>query len=265
MNEVIEEEVSLFDDKQKDDEPIIQAVEDEIVTPAEPTTFDVPKKFQGKSFEDVVEAYTNLEKENGRKANEVGELRKLTDEILRQQVAQPAQADEHINEEIGINDFFDNPAEAVNKALDSNPRLQQLEERLNKENQKTTHQALLNRHSDADDIVASPEFQSWIQESPSRLKMLQESHVNYDVELASDLLNVYKTTKQVSTDEAIAERDAIAAAELKKASSEKGDVTTNVNKVYRRAELIRLKIERPSVYAAMSDEIRKAYAEGRVR
>lgn len=260
-NEVLEE-VKLFDD---DDKPVEQAVEP-VVEPTEEPTFEVPKKFQGKSFEDVVEAYTNLEKENGRKANEVGELRKLTDEILKQQVIQPARQAEDINEEVSVDDFFDSPSEAVNKALANNPRLKQMEERLQRDAQRSTHQELLQRHSDADELVASPEFVSWVQSSPTRLEMFRQSHNNLDVDMADDLLNVFKTTKQISTDEAKVERDAIAAEGLKNASVERGSSNSEGKKpVYLRAELIRLKIEQPGKYAAMGDEIRSAYADGRVK
>jgi hypothetical protein len=36
-------------------------------------------------------------------------------------------------------------------------------------------------------------------------------------------------------------------------------------KVYRRADLIRLRLENPDRYDALSDEIMKAYSEGRVK
>ena len=46
----------------------------------------LPSKFQGKSMGDIVSSYENLEKELGRKGQEIGELRKLTDGILQQQL-----------------------------------------------------------------------------------------------------------------------------------------------------------------------------------
>lgn len=270
MEDVIEDNVvSVFDLEQpadKSDEPEkTQAAEDV----AEPASFVVPDKFNGKSFEDVVESYVNLEKEHGRKANEVGELRKLTDEILKQQVAKPqvqeVQVEQPIND-VGVEDFFDDPAIALDRALSQNPRLRQLEDRLAAEAQAKSHASLLELHPDADDVVASPEFQKWAQESPGRLKMLQDSHENLDVPLAADLLNVYKTTTQATTDDAITERDAIAQDGLKKAITEKGDVkATERKKIFKRDELIQLKIQNPNRYESMRPEIMKAYAEGRVR
>ena len=49
----------------------------------------LPEKFRGKSVESIVSSYENLEKELGRKGQEIGELRQLTDNILKQQLATP--------------------------------------------------------------------------------------------------------------------------------------------------------------------------------
>ena len=57
------------------------AVEEEVEQEEiqEPEAQELPKKFQGKSSTEIAEAYENLEKELGRKGQEIGELRKLTD------------------------------------------------------------------------------------------------------------------------------------------------------------------------------------------
>ncbi len=43
----------------------------------------IPSKFANKSTEEIIDSYTNLEKELGRKAQEVGELRKLSEKALQ--------------------------------------------------------------------------------------------------------------------------------------------------------------------------------------
>lgn len=254
------EEVSLFDDETTAKPlPVADPIE-------EAPSFEMPDKFKGKSIEDVVESYLNVEKALGTKSNEVGELRKLTDQILLNQ-AQPQHpvVEENINEDVGFDEFIDDPAGAVDKVLRNNPRLQQLEESLATGAAEVSRKALLEKQPDADAVVASPEFQGWLKESPTRLRMLQEAHVNRDVAVASDLLDMYKTTRRVATENAIEERDALAKGDLKRATVEKGSVPTNTKKVYSRGELIQLKIRDPQRYAAMSTEIHAAYAEGRVK
>jgi hypothetical protein len=257
------EEVSLFGN----DEPgESQAVEDAVVADAAPT-FDMPDKFKGKSVEDVAESYINLEKESGRRANEIGELRKLTDQILQQQIDRGGESAkvEDINDDVGFDEFIDNPVSAVDKALSKNPRLQALEASLEKQNREVAHQRMVDRHSDADDVVTSPEFQKWLNESPSRLRSLQRAHTELDADLAGDMLDMYKTTRKVATEEAVTERDAKVQADLKKAVVETGGTRTKTERTFKRAELIRLKMTDPHRYSAMSDEIHQAYADGRVK
>lgn len=261
------EEVNLFEEN--NDEPEIKAVEDEVADPIDdsiedPTpSFVVPDKFQGKSFEDVIDAYANLEKEMGRKANEVGELRKLTDEILKQQVGTQQHQPEH--NEVQFDDFIDSPTEAVNRVLASDPRLKKIEESMAREAHEKAQAKLMAKHKDAENIIASPEFSQWVSQSPSRGRMLQEAHVNYDADLASDVLDLYKSTQKMTTDEAIAIRDNKASEGLKKAQVEKGTNSSPTKKMYSRSELIRLKLQDPKRYASMADEIRQAYADKRVK
>jgi len=258
------EEVSLFDDDVKvKDDPVDTAPKEE-----EAPAFVVPEKFAGKSMEDVISSYVNLEKEFGNKSNEVGELRKLTDQILLNQASQgrPSTDDqEDINDDVGFNDFVDDPRTAVDKVLSSNPRLQKLEKEFDTNARAVSRKALLEVHSDADDVVASPQFQEWVAESPFRGRMLQEAHVNRDVAVASDLLDMYKTTRKAATDNAIDERNAIAKDGLRKATVERGTVGSKTKPVFKRSELIQLKMTNPRRYESMSAEINLAYAEKRVK
>ena len=67
------------------------AVEDEVEEEVIQEEAELPKKFQGKSSTEIVEAYENLEKELGRKGQEIGELRKLTDSYLQSQISTQAE------------------------------------------------------------------------------------------------------------------------------------------------------------------------------
>ncbi len=227
----------------------------------------MPEKFKGKSIEDVVKSYQNVEQALGNKSNEVGELRKLTDQILLNQATatqQPA-APVDINNDVGFNDFVEDPRNAVNRVLDDNPRLKALEESVQARTNQLSRDALLKAHTDADQVVASPEFQSWLGESPVRTRMLQEAHVNSDVAVASDILDMFKSTRKAATDNAVDERDAIAKGDLKKATVEKGRRSTSTKPIYKRTELIQMKMYDPRRYEVMSPEINLAYAEGRVK
>ncbi len=244
-------------------DPDLEALEAEDES-TEDTTFEVPEKFTGKTIEEVITSYTNLESEYGRKNNEVGELRKLTDDILRQKV-QPLEADQSSNE-VGFDDLIEDPKAAIDKALAQNPRLAALEADIAATAQGTAHKAILERHEDADAVVQSPEFQKWVGENPHRQKMFADASNNLDAGTASEMLDLYKSNVQMKTDAAIAARDGKASDGMKLAANEKGGKTpAKSRKVYKRSELIKLKISNPRQYEKMAPEINKAYAEGRVR
>lgn len=269
--EVIEEEVSLFDEK--GGTPVEQELEAAKVAEAETQkeeapAFEMPDKFKDKSLEEVVQSYVHLEKEYGNKSNEVGDLRKWADTLLQAQTSAPTaipQQEEDINE-VGFDDFIEDPASAVNKALASNPTIQALEQHIQGQHADASRQALLQAHPDADQIVQDPAFNAFLNEVPGRLQALQDAHINGKVAVASDMLTLYKQTKVVANEEAVTERDAKAKGDLKKASVEKGGRGSgNTKPVFKRSELIELKMRDPQRYEAMKDVIHKAYADKRVR
>lgn len=266
MEEVIEEEVSLFaDEGEEPQEESIEAAEAE-PTEDEAPAFEIPEKFAGKSIEDVIQSYVNLERSFGEKSNEVGELRKWADTLLQAQTNQPSPAkEEDFDSSYSFDDFVENPDKAVEKALKNNPTLKKFEEQQAQMHMEQSRRQLLETHPDADDIVASAAFMSWAQERPSRMSLLQQAHVNGDADVASDLIDMYKATKMAANEEAQVEQKAKAKASLKKAAVEEGGRKVERKKVYKRSELIELKVRDPQRYAEMAPEINRAYAEGRVK
>jgi hypothetical protein len=79
------------------------------------------------------------------------------------------------------------------------------------------------------------------------------------------LLSTYKELRVVKQQQ-VAKVDTTARDQsLKAASVDTGGSGETTRKVYRRADLIRLKMRDPVKYDAMSDEIMAAYSEGRVK
>ena len=116
----------IVDPEVKEEEPVQEqvdeslealAVEDEVKEEeiqAQEEKPELPKKFQGKSEYEIAEAYENLEKELGRKGQEIGELRKLTDSYLQSQLSTQNQTTT-TTEEV---DFYDNPEHDTNYIKD---------------------------------------------------------------------------------------------------------------------------------------------------
>ena len=232
----------------------------------QPLAPELPQKFQGKSVEEIVSSYENLEKELGRKGQEIGELRQLTDQILKQQVTTQTETAETQEEGEEV-DFFDDPNKAVSKAIENHPKFREFEEQQKVQMAQATTRQLETAHPDYLEVVADPKFQEWVKESPIRTQLYVHAH-NYDLNSAMELMGNWKERSLITnTAKAEEEKTARRSQALKdgKAVSRASSESTAGKKIYRRADLIRLKTTDPQRYEDLQDEILSAYSEGRVK
>lgn len=254
VDPVPEEELDMsqFDNTQQPEEQE-QAPED---------TYELPEKFKGKSVEEIIESYTSLEKELGRKGQEIGELRKLTQDFLTQQVNQ--QSEEQTADPV---DFYDDPDKYIEEKIKNHPKLKEAEKLNEQREQELTVQKIHQQHPDAQEIVGSSDFQEWIQQSPVRQRLFQEANA-YDFESANELLSTFKEHKMIAKTAATeADKQASKDKALKAGRTESRSSGDSIGgkPTYRSADLIRLMQTDPDRYQAMQPEIMAAYAEGRVK
>jgi len=114
--------------------------------------------------------------------------------------------------------------------------------------------------------LQNPKFAEWIKGSKVRTQLFVQADQQYDYDAADELFNLWKEKNQVVQQTAQAEKMARQNA-VKSASTgnARGSVEGSRKKVYRRADIIKLMKTDPDRYNSLSDEILKAYAEGRVR
>lgn len=246
---------------QEDISDITAEPQEEIQQPEEV----IPEKFRGKTVAEVASAYENLEKELGRKGQEIGELRSLTDEILKRDLQKQNEPQVEAEE---VPDFFDDPEAAVQRIIDKNPTLQQVQEQAKAQSQQANQQKFAQAHPDYMDVVQDSKFQEWVQQSPIRVKLFQEANARYDFDAGNELLTNWKERQMISKTEEVEEakektrkKGLKAGKGVSKASGE----STAGKKIYRRADLIRLKQTDPNRYDTLADEIMLAYQEGRVK
>jgi hypothetical protein len=130
-----------------------------------------------------------------------------------------------------------------------------------------TAQQLEKAHPDFKDVVTSPDFQEWIEGSKIRQRLFKEADA-YDYDSADELLTIWKERQMISkTKEVEAEKETTRKAALKtgKGVSRTSSESTAGKKIYRRADLIRLKQTDPNRYDSLADEIFSAYQDGRVK
>ena len=245
-----------------------ETVETETVTSSEPES-NIPDKFAGKSLEDVINSYENLEKELGRKSQEVGELRKLSDSFLQAQMQQNNLQNEkqEVKTEEEPIDFFDNPNAAVSKAIENHPKFKEFQRFQAQQAQAAAKTQLEAAHPDYADIVSNSDFQEWVQGSKIRQQLFQAADA-YNFDAANELISNWKDraminkTQEVNQAEEAKRKGALKAG---KAESRASSGSTSGKKTYKRSDLIRLKMTDPLKYESMAEDIYAAYAEGRVK
>ncbi len=246
-------------------ETVVEQIEQQEVKKVLPDPEDdIPEEFRGKSVKDLVGMTLHARKEMGRQANEVGEIRKLADELIKAQLQKPNEVEQP--KEV---DFFENPQEAIRRAVESNPKVQAAEAYAMQAQKAMAKQQLQQMHPDLGRIVTDPAFQQWVTASPVRKQLMQQADQSYDLAAANELLSTFKEIRQVKQQvqqRQVSEFDQTTRNQaLKAAAVDTGGSGETSRKVYRRADLIRLKMNDPSRYEAMNDEILQAYADGRVK
>jgi hypothetical protein len=235
---------------------------------------DIPEKYRGKSVQDLVQMHQELERFSGKQSSEVGEtrkevseLRELVDnyiqtELSTKQAPQRQQDDDDKNDV----DFFVDPQSAVNRAIDNHPKIKEAEAYTQQYKQQTALAQLKSSHPDMESILQDAKFAEWIKGSKVRTQLFVQADQQYDYDAANELFSLWKEKNQVVQQTAQAEKVARQNA-LKSASTgnARGSAEGSRKKTYRRADIIKLMKTDPDRYNALSDEILKAYAEGRVK
>jgi hypothetical protein len=229
---------------------------------------ELPEKYRGKSAIEIARMHQEAEKLIGRQANEVHEVRSLADQLLKQQLESNAKVNTPIEESLE-EDFFVDPAKAVNRQVEKHPAVIEARQAALEMKKMKTAQQLSAKHPDFATIAQDAGFQDWVKSSQIRLNLFAKADSQYDFESADELLSTYKELKQIKQQVQSSRTEAVDSkaqdAALRAATVDVGSGGETSRKVYRRADLIKLRITDPDRYMQLSDEIMDAYATGRVK
>ena len=244
----------------------IEAVEakDEQAAVVEQKAEDIiPEEFKGMSVAELARIAAHARKEMGRQGNELGEIRKLADELIKSQLKKQPEP-----EPVKEVDFFENPQEAIRRAVETNPRVVAAEQYGIQAQKMQAQQRLVQLHPDFGQVVQDASFAEWVKGSKIRTKLFHEAEA-YDVDAADELLSTFKQLKSAKAEKSqvqVSDAEKTARTKtLQAAAVEAGGSGESSKKVYRRTDLIRLKMRDPSKFDSMQDEIDAAYRDGRVR
>ena len=223
---------------------------------------DVPNFYRDKSLEDVIKMHQEANKLIDRQGKEVGEIRKLADELIKQNLSSNKQS---IKEEAPEVDFFENPKEAIRQTVDNHPDVVAGRQAAHDFKRMQIQQKLVQEHPDYGQVASDPDFANWVKSSPIRINLFAKADGEFDYDSANELLTTYKQLRGVKAKQTSDAGEATRKTNLKAAGVDIGGSGESGKRVYRRADLIRLKMTDPNRYEALSDEIMQAYAEGRVK
>lgn len=270
-----------------------QALTEAVTAPQEPTqntgnsevtgtnqsAEDLPEKFRGKSPKQIVEMYQNLESRLGTMANDLGVQRQLTDRLLGMKREDDLRANDPSRKRVEskpvtTNDILDRPQETLERVVtervssvqeDVNTRIRTLETELARAKFET-------KHSNYQQTVNDPAFIEWVKASPLRMRAAAVANAG-DWGIADELFTEYEQTHRQPTHQNTTRQDNSNLDEARRASfttsgnASGTDGKAKPGKVYKRSDLMRLRIEDPEAYydEAFQDEILRAHAEGRVK
>ena len=228
----------------------------------EPSQEDLPDKYRGKSAAELARMHQEAEKLLGRQSSEVGELRKVVDSYIQTQLSQQ-QAPQPEDDDV---DFFTDPDKAVSRAIENHPKIKEAEQYTQHYKKATALGQLQARHPDMQEILQDNRFAEWVQASKIRTQLFVQADQMYDHEAADELFSLWKDRQQTVQQTAQAEKAGRKAA-VKSANTgnARGNPDSQSRKIYRRADIIKLMKTDPDRYQSLSDEIMKAYQEGRVK
>jgi len=222
----------------------------------------IPDKYRDKSLDEIIKMHQEAEKLIGKQAQEVGEVRKLADELIKNNLVNGKQQTIEVEPEV---DFFEDPKRAMQRTVDNHPdvlagrnaaiefKKMQIQNQLNQD------------HPDYKQVVNDAEFIDWVKSSNVRIGLYTKANADFDYDSANELISTFKQLRGVKMRQTEQDGESTRKQNLNSAMVDSGGTGESSRKVYRRADLIRLKMNDPARYEALSDEIMAAYAENRVK
>lgn len=249
-------------DKDPETPSELEAEEAKLPEAVPDTKPELPDRYRNKSLEDIIKMHQEAEKVIGRQAQEVGEVRKLADELIKQNLGAKSQPVEKEEPEV---DFFEDPKKAIHKTIETHPDVLAAREASAQFKLLQAKQKLAQTHPDYEQVVQNEDFANWVKSSPVRIGLYAKADAEADFDAANELLSTYKELRGVRTKQVEQQATAARQQTMKAVQVDSGGTGESSKRVYRRADLIRLKMTDPARYDALSDEIMAAYAEGRVK
>jgi len=241
-------------------------------TPASPT---IPSKYQGKSVEDLISMHQNAERRLSQQGNELGEVRKLADQLIGVRTTENTKRVE-VRKPVTVDDLLADPEKVLTSTIDATAgqRASAQEQRLNDLETNVAQTAFLTKYPSAGQDTNNPDFIEWIKKNPLRTQLATRAYHN-DYNAATDLWSLWDEHKGETASGAAGARAAQRKQIVQNATTQRGGNSEGAPpKAYSRAKLMELRMQVadgvPAAVARWNDEkfqagLIAAYAAGQVK
>lgn len=155
----------------------------------------VAKRFAGKSSEDIMNSYANLEQKLSEQGQKMGDLRKSFDDyvVLQSQPSEPEPAPEPVT----ADDLYEEPDNAIARVVqrETGDKLKELETELQAARRERAIATFERSHPEARETAQTAEFVEWVQASPYRVRLAGKAD-SYDLDAAEELFGLYGDSTQ---------------------------------------------------------------------
>lgn len=234
----------------------------------------IPDKYSGKSVDDLIKMHQNAERKLGQQSQEIGTLRRVSDQLLDLKKPTTEIKREEIRQPVTVDALLADPEKALQSAVASSEvaqRAQRAEDRVSQLEASITKERFISKHKTFQEDLQNPEFVSWTQGNKVRAALGHAASQD-NFEAADNLWEMWEEHKQITGKTTKQSNSTVrrVVSGVKPAPSENVDSTPS----YSRAKLMefRAKVQQGDPVAlarwndpTFQDRMHQAYAEGRVK
>ena len=163
-----------------------------------PKVSEIPDKYKGKSVEEIINMHQNAEALATRQGAELGQLRRLTDEVLNLKKPETQKTEER--KPVTVNDILNDPEKAIRDAVASSEgvrRAEAAEARVSKLESDLSEQSFVTKHTNFAKDINDPDFVAWVNKNPLR-QALATRVAQKDFTAATNLWDMWDEYKELS-------------------------------------------------------------------
>jgi hypothetical protein len=138
----------------------------------------IPAKYAGKTVEELINMNVHAEKLIGRQGSELGQMRRMADEILQLKKPAPTTQQTERAQPVTVDALLNDPQKAINALVEQSPLAQRAinaEQRVIQLESRLTESEFAGKGRDIQKDINDPAFLEWVNKNPLRQSLALEA------------------------------------------------------------------------------------------